>query len=123
MGNRLDVYLYRQAIEQASRRWRGGRRDDSARTRRKFLISTQVLDILFPIVFGRLLLVAMLEERNVRLARSITEAADRSRGNVVAILGALHVNGVARLLKDPSGYGEGKAGTWWTDDMIEAKPE
>ena len=26
---------------QASRRWRGGRRDDSARTRRKFLISTQ----------------------------------------------------------------------------------
>ena len=41
----------------------------------------------------------------------------------VAILGALHVNGVARLLKDPSGYGEGKAGTWWTDDMIEAKPE
>ena len=80
-----------------------------------------VLDILFPIVFGRLLLVAMLEERNVRLARSITEAADRSRGNVVAILGALHVNGVARLLKDPSGYGEGKAGTWWTDDMIEAK--
>ena len=44
-----------------------------------------VLDVLFPIVFGRLLLVAMLEERNVRLARSITEAADRSRGNVVAI--------------------------------------
>ena len=30
------------AIEQASRRWRGGRRDDSARTRRKILISTQV---------------------------------------------------------------------------------
>ena len=28
--------------EQASRRWRGGRRDDSARTRRKILISTQV---------------------------------------------------------------------------------
>ena len=26
---------YRHAIEQASRRWRGGRRDDSARTRRK----------------------------------------------------------------------------------------
>ena len=32
---------HRQAIEQASRRWRGGRRDDSARTRRKILISTQ----------------------------------------------------------------------------------
>ena len=26
---------HRQAIEQAPRRWRGGRRDDSARTRRK----------------------------------------------------------------------------------------
>ena len=32
---------HRRAIEQASRRWRGGRRDDSARTRRKILISTQ----------------------------------------------------------------------------------
>ena len=32
---------HRHAIEQASRRWRGGRRDD-ARTRRKILISTQV---------------------------------------------------------------------------------
>ena len=31
---------HRHAIEQASRRWPGGRRDDSARTRRK-LISTQ----------------------------------------------------------------------------------
>ena len=33
---------HRQAIEQASRRWRGGRRGDSRRTRRKILISTQV---------------------------------------------------------------------------------
>ena len=33
---------HRHAIEQASRRWRGGRRADSARTRRKILISTQV---------------------------------------------------------------------------------
>jgi len=32
---------HRHAIEQASRRWRGGRRDDSTRTRRKILISTQ----------------------------------------------------------------------------------
>ena len=32
---------HRHAIEQASRRWRGGR-DDSAQTRRKILISTQV---------------------------------------------------------------------------------
>ena len=35
---------HRHAIEQASRRWRGGRRGDSARTRRKTLISTQVAD-------------------------------------------------------------------------------
>ena len=33
---------HRHAIEQASRRWRGGRHNDSARTRRKILISTQV---------------------------------------------------------------------------------
>ena len=33
---------HRHAIEQASRRWRGGRRDDSGRTRRKILISAQV---------------------------------------------------------------------------------
>ena len=33
---------HRHAIEQASRRWRGGRRGDSARTCRKTLISTQV---------------------------------------------------------------------------------
>ena len=34
--------VHRHAIEQASRRWRGGRRDDAARTRHKILISTQV---------------------------------------------------------------------------------
>ena len=33
---------YSHAIEQTSHRWRGGRREDSARTRRKILISTQV---------------------------------------------------------------------------------
>ncbi len=33
---------HRHAIEQAWRRWRGGRRGDPARTRRKILISTQV---------------------------------------------------------------------------------
>ena len=32
----------RLAIEQASRRWRGGRREESARTRRRILIPTQV---------------------------------------------------------------------------------
>ena len=36
------VRRHRHAVELASRRWRGGRRDDSARTRRKILISTQV---------------------------------------------------------------------------------
>ena len=36
---------HRHAIEQASRRWHRGRRDDSARTRRKILISTQVVAI------------------------------------------------------------------------------
>ena len=95
-------------------------------TKKIFFVSRDELWLCHSVIrrgpLGRLLLVAMLEERNVRLARSITEAADRSRGNVVAVLGALHVNGVARLLKDPAGYGEGKAGTWWTDDMI-AKPE
>ena len=34
---------HRHAIEQASRRWRGCRGEDSARTRRKILISTQVV--------------------------------------------------------------------------------
>ena len=34
--------LHSYAIEQASRRWRGGRRDESARTRREILISTKV---------------------------------------------------------------------------------
>ena len=33
---------HRHAIEQVSRRWRRGRRDDSARTRRKIVISTQI---------------------------------------------------------------------------------
>ena len=36
---------HRHAIEQASRRWRGGRRGDSGRTHRKILIPTQVSDL------------------------------------------------------------------------------
>ena len=47
VGNR-----HRHAVEQASRRWRGGRRDDSARTRRKLLISTQVGTITTPGLHG-----------------------------------------------------------------------
>jgi len=42
------------AIEQASRRWRGGRRGDPARTRRKILISTQVLTRRRSILLGTL---------------------------------------------------------------------
>ena len=42
---RAATNWHRHAIEQASRRWRGGRRGDSARTRRKILISTQVCDV------------------------------------------------------------------------------
>ena len=34
---------HHHAIEQAARRWRGGRREDSARPRRKLFISTQVV--------------------------------------------------------------------------------
>ena len=34
---------HRHAIEQASRRWRGGRRDGSARTRREILIYTHII--------------------------------------------------------------------------------
>ena len=81
-------------------------------------------DVLLPIIFARLLFVAFLEERNVRIARSVTEAATRGDGDVVAILGALHVNGVARLLasSDPIGQLDGtdKAGTWWTEDLMES---
>lgn len=69
------------------------------------------VNVVLPVVLLRLLLVAFLEERNVRLARSIREAA--GRGSVVAILGALHVNGVARLLLSPEDVGPGAAGTWW----------
>ena len=48
------------AVEEVSRRWRGGRRDDSARTRRKFLISTQVHGLETPEA-GKLLLNMLLE--------------------------------------------------------------
>ena len=66
------------------------------------LVLTSIItlfNVLLPVVFARLMLVAFLEERNVRLARSITQAAERTNGNIVAILGGLHVNGVAKLLE------------------------
>jgi len=84
-----------------------------------------IFNILLPVVFARLMLVGFLEERNVRLARSITEAASLTNGSVVAILGGLHVNGVAKLLESEEMLrgdrgGDTKAGTWWTDDMVES---
>ena len=47
---RAVMNLHRYAIEQASRRWRGGRREDSTRTRRKILIYTQVAHAIFNIL-------------------------------------------------------------------------
>ena len=53
------------------------------------------------LVFGRLLLVGLLEERNYVLARNIRRACLRAKpgGSVVAVLGMAHCNGVAELLR------------------------
>ena len=55
-------------------------------------------ELAFSVLMSRLLLVAFLEERNAELARSIRRAAAETQAPVVAILGGLHVNGVARCL-------------------------
>jgi len=72
------------------------------------------------VITARLLLVAFLEERNAELARSIRRAADERGAPVVAILGGLHVNGVARLLMseatpdaDSLAYSRVADGVWW----------
>lgn len=72
------------------------------------------------VVTARLLLVAFLEERNAEIARSIRRAAAECDAPVVAILGGLHVNGVARLLMsdetpdaDQLAYGRTADGVWW----------
>ena len=69
------------------------------------------------VLTSRLLLVAFLEERNAELARSIRRAATESNAPVVAILGGLHVNGVARLLmtdRTPDADSPRDAdGVWW----------
>ena len=49
---RVDINRCASAIEQASRRWRGGRRVDSPRTRRKVLISTQATLFFFSTVYA-----------------------------------------------------------------------
>mmetsp|Transcript_5279 Transcript_5279/g.10096 ORF Transcript_5279/g.10096 Transcript_5279/m.10096 type:complete len:283 (-) Transcript_5279:19-867(-) len=71
--------------------------------------------VLINVPLLRLLLVPFLEERNEELAKSIRRAAAQHDAPVVAILGAAHVNGVARLLvtehmRDISSY-DG-AGRW-----------
>lgn len=68
------------------------------------------------VLTSRLLLVVFLEERNAELARSIRRAAAESGAPVVAILGGLHVNGVARLLmstETPDDDGLDADGVWW----------
>ena len=74
------------------------------------------------VLTSRTLLVVFLEERNAELARSIRRAAAESDAPVVAILGGLHVNGVARLLlstETPDADGLDCDGVWWEipDDM------
>lgn len=80
------------------------------------------------VLTSRLLLVVFLEERNAELARSIRRAAAESDAPVVAILGGLHVNGVARLLlstETPDADGLDCDGVWWEipEDMSAASAE
>ena len=85
-------------------------RFDALRVVSSFTLGLSVLTI-------RLLLVAFLEERNAELARSIRRAAAETDAPVVAILGGLHVNGVARLLMDESTPDADSPrtadGVWW----------
>jgi len=62
------------------------------------IVSAVVFEIFLLVPMFRLLLVTFLEERNTELARSIRRAAQERNAPVVAILGATHVNSVARLL-------------------------
>ena len=60
---------------------------------------------------------ANLEERNAEIARSIRRAAAETGAPVVAILGGLHVNGVARLLMSEATPDADRprdnSGVWW----------
>ena len=56
------------------------------------------------------------QERNAEIARSIRRAAAETGAPVVAILGGLHVNGVARLLMSeavPDADKRDANGVWW----------
>lgn len=64
----------------------------------------------------RIYLVAIVEERNAHIARSIRRAAAERKAPVVAILGSVHANGVARLLMSedsPDADGLDSDGVWW----------
>ena len=53
------------------------------------------------IVYARVLLVGLLEERNYVIARNIRRAClSEPGGTVVAVIGLLHMNGCAQLLND-----------------------
>mmetsp|Transcript_52773 Transcript_52773/g.77272 ORF Transcript_52773/g.77272 Transcript_52773/m.77272 type:complete len:386 (+) Transcript_52773:73-1230(+) len=59
------------------------------------------------VLFARVFLVALLNERNVILADKIRSACARAEPGkaVVAVLGMAHVNGVAAILDQPQGVG------------------
>ena len=78
---------HRHAIEQASRRWRRGRRDDSARTRRKILISTQV---------DRL----ALNDASVTVRREAKARPTLGAGLRLGFLGLLHLDVFRQRLRD-----------------------
>jgi len=64
----------------------------------------------------RTYLVAFIEQRNAHIARSIRRAAAERKAPVVAILGSVHANGVARLLMSedlPYADGLETDGVWW----------
>ena len=83
---------HRHAIEQASRRWRGGRRDDSARTRRKILIFTRAPALRrppdLPPELSRALVAAQRRRRSIfapedlSRRRAAPRALDRAAGAV-----------------------------------------
>ena len=83
---------HRHAIEQASRRWRGGRRDDSARTRRKILISTQVVAAVAVLRPQR----APLSRRRSSAPRSISSRIFRNGGSSSSASSCLRPSGAVR---------------------------
>ena len=83
---------HRHAIEQASRRWREGRRDDSARTRRKILISTQVVAAVAVLRPQR----APLSRRRSSAPRSRSSRIFRNGGSSSSASSCLRPSGAVR---------------------------